>query len=100
MGRLKKRGFTEYFKSLQEIDSSASAYLRYDPVIETAWVKAILSSLKDNGKDYYKVESKQLVTVLLIVIAKKNHKPFISEISSTYAGIGVLNMLVMYSLFY
>lgn len=87
-----------YFLSLQEIDTSASAYLRYDPIIEQAWVKAILSSLKDNGKNYYKVESKQLVTVLLIVIAKTDHQPFISEVSSTYAGIGVLNMLVIYLL--
>lgn len=82
--------------SLQEMETNTEAYIRYDPAKENAWVKAIIESLKDNGKDYYRVESKQLVTMLMIVIAKKNHRPFISEVTSTYAGVGLMNMMVNY----
>lgn len=83
-----------YIFSLQEMETNTEAYLRYDPAKENAWVKAIIESLKDNGKDYYRVDSKQYVTMLIIVIAKKNHKPFISEVASTYAGVGLMNMIV------
>lgn len=75
------------------METNTEAYIRYDPAKENAWVKAIVESLKDDGRDYYKVESKQLVTMLLIVIAKKTHKPFISEVTSTYAGVGLMNMM-------
>ncbi|OBZ82545.1 Type II inositol 1,4,5-trisphosphate 5-phosphatase [Choanephora cucurbitarum] len=82
-----------YIIGLQEMETNTEAYIRYDPTKENAWVKAIIDSLVDNGKDYYKVESKQLVTMLLIVIAKKSHRPFVSEVSSTYAGVGLMNMM-------
>ncbi|KAI8092448.1 Endonuclease/exonuclease/phosphatase [Gilbertella persicaria] len=82
-----------YVIGLQEMETNTEAYIRYDPTKENAWVKAIIDSLADNGKEYYKVESKQLVTMLLIVIAKKSHKSFISEVSSTYAGVGLMNMM-------
>ncbi|KAI8334874.1 Endonuclease/exonuclease/phosphatase [Blakeslea trispora] len=82
-----------YIIGLQEMETNTEAYIRYDPTKENAWVKAILDSLADHGKDYYKVESKQLVTMLLIVIAKRTHQPFLSEISSTYAGVGLMNMM-------
>ncbi|OAD08897.1 hypothetical protein MUCCIDRAFT_117152, partial [Mucor lusitanicus CBS 277.49] len=82
-----------YVIGLQEMETNTEAYIRYDPAKENAWVKAIIDSLKDGGKDYYKVESKQLVTMLMIVIAKKSHRPFISEVTSTYAGVGLMNMM-------
>lgn len=75
------------------METSTEAYVRYDPTKENAWVKTVIESLKDNGKDYYKVDSKQLVTMLLIVIAKKSHKPFVSEVTCTYAGVGLMNMM-------
>ncbi|KAG2196876.1 hypothetical protein INT46_006055 [Mucor plumbeus] len=82
-----------YIIGLQEMETNTEAYIRYDPTKENAWVKAIIESLKDGGKDYYKVDSKQLVTMLMIVIAKKNHRPFISEATSTYAGVGLMNLM-------
>lgn len=85
-----------YIIGLQEMETNTEAYIRYDPTKENAWVKAIISSLKDEGKDYYKVASKQLVTMLLIVITKKANKPFISETQITWAGVGLMNMMVMY----
>lgn len=88
------RGIYNAIDSLQEMETNTEAYIRYDPAKENAWVKAIIESLKDGGKDYYRVESKQLVTMLMIVIAKKSHRPFISEVTSTYAGVGLMNMMV------
>ncbi|CEG64842.1 hypothetical protein RMATCC62417_01751 [Rhizopus microsporus] len=82
-----------YIIGLQEMETNTEAYIRYDPTKENAWVKAIISSLKDEGKDYYKVASKQLVTMLLIVITKKTNKPFISETQITWAGVGLMNMM-------
>ncbi|KAG1441247.1 hypothetical protein G6F56_011571 [Rhizopus delemar] len=78
------------------METNTEAYIRYDPTKENAWVQGIISALKDGGKDYYKVESKQLVTMLLIVIAKKSHKAFISETQVTWAGVGLMNMMVTY----
>lgn len=80
--------------SLQEIDTSAQSYVWYNPTIQNAWVAKILECLNDGNDQYYKVEAKQLVTILLIVIAKKDHKHHISEITSNYVGIGALNMAV------
>lgn len=75
------------------METNTEAYLRYDPLKETQWVQHVLASLKDGGNAYYKVESKQLVTMLIIVIAKKTHKPFITEVYSTYAGVGIMNLM-------
>ncbi|CAO3658088.1 unnamed protein product [Rhizopus stolonifer] len=75
------------------METNTEAYIRYDPTKENAWVQGVISALKDGGKDYYKVESKQLVTMLLIVIAKKSHKAFISETQVTWAGVGLMNMM-------
>lgn len=82
-----------YIIGLQEMETNTEAYIRYDATKENAWVKAIIESLANNGQDYYRVDSKQLVTMLLIVIAKKSHRPFISEVTSTYQGVGLMNML-------
>ncbi|KAI8973493.1 Endonuclease/exonuclease/phosphatase [Mycotypha africana] len=82
-----------YIIGLEEMETNTEAYIRYDPTKENAWVKAIIESLKDGGNDYYRVESKQLVTMLLIVIAKKKHQPHISEVSTAYAGVGLMGMM-------
>jgi phosphatidylinositol-bisphosphatase len=90
----KKSMYIYFWISLQEIDPSAQSYVWYDPTIQNEWVAKILDCLNENGEQYYKVEAKQLVTILLIVIAKNDHKPYISEVSSNYVGIGALNMVV------
>ncbi|KAG1103661.1 hypothetical protein G6F39_001752 [Rhizopus arrhizus] len=79
-----------YVIGLQEMETNTEAYIRYDPTKENAWVQGILDTL---GDDYYKVVSKQLVTMLLIVVAKKSHKSFISETQVTWAGVGLMNMM-------
>ncbi|KAI8983781.1 Endonuclease/exonuclease/phosphatase [Pilobolus umbonatus] len=75
------------------METNTEAYIRYDPTKENAWVNLILGSLRNNGREYYKVASKQLVTMLLIVIAKKSHSKHITNVSSTYAGVGLMNMM-------
>ncbi|KAI9323192.1 Endonuclease/exonuclease/phosphatase [Dichotomocladium elegans] len=82
-----------YVISLQEMESNGSAYLMYDPTKENAWVQAIFDALGEKGSEYYKVTAQQLVTILIIVVAKKKHEPFISEVQSSYVGVGIMNML-------
>jgi phosphatidylinositol-bisphosphatase len=83
-----------FLKRLQEMETNRDAYIRHDPTKEKLWVKTILDSLKDGGKDYYRVESYQLVTMLLIIIAKTDHQDHITEVQKTYAGVGLMNVLV------
>ncbi|KAF7729407.1 hypothetical protein EC973_004386 [Apophysomyces ossiformis] len=78
---------------LQEMETDTGAYIRYDPAKETAWVNGIIAALGDKANDYYKIASKQLVTMLLIVIGKTCHKAHISEVSTCYAGVGLMNMM-------
>lgn len=38
--------------------------------------------------------TQQLVTILIIVIAKKKHQPYITEVETNYVGVGLMNMIV------
>ncbi|KAI8381059.1 Endonuclease/exonuclease/phosphatase [Radiomyces spectabilis] len=75
------------------METGTEAYIRYDPAKETAWVHAILETLKSAKRNYAKVASKQLVTMLLIVIAKTDIMPAVSEVQTCYAGVGLMNMM-------
>ena len=54
---------------------------------------AIFNSLGDEGINYSKIASKQLVGMLIIVLVHQKHKDAISEISSEYVGCGILGMM-------
>lgn len=97
--------------SLQEMESGKDAYVRYDPAKENAWVKAIFKALGDKSDNYYKVgqsfgsewhiltvhawqvASQQLVTILIVVIAKKKHQHFITDVDTAYVGVGLMNVM-------
>lgn len=38
--------------------------------------------------------SKKLVGILLIVLVKKEHAPYIKDIRTDYAGIGIMGVMV------
>ncbi|KAI8876144.1 DNase I-like protein [Backusella circina FSU 941] len=75
------------------METNRDAYIRHDPTKENLWVKTILESVKGGDKEYFKVASYQLVTMLLIVIAKREHQDHIFEVQKTYAGVGLMNVL-------
>ncbi|CDH48521.1 domain-containing protein [Lichtheimia corymbifera JMRC:FSU:9682] len=82
-----------YVIGLQEMESGKDAYVRYDPAKENAWVKAIFKALGDKSEEYYKVATQQLVTILIVVIAKKKHQRFITDVDTAYVGVGLMNMM-------
>ncbi|KAI7872760.1 Endonuclease/exonuclease/phosphatase [Spinellus fusiger] len=75
------------------METNTEAYLRYDPTKETAWIKAIFDALGEKADHYYKLASQQLVTMLLIVIAKKDHVRYLSQVETNYAGVGLMNLM-------
>ncbi|KAI8137256.1 Endonuclease/exonuclease/phosphatase [Fennellomyces sp. T-0311] len=75
------------------METNKDAYLRYDPAKENAWADAIFKALGSKSDEYYKVASQQLVTILIIVIAKKRHEHFISDVETNYVGVGLMNMI-------
>ncbi|KAI7888825.1 Endonuclease/exonuclease/phosphatase [Mucor mucedo] len=75
------------------METNTEAYFRHDPMKESTWTRTILESINGGSDAYYKVESKQLVTMLIIVIAKKVHRAAISEVQCTSAGVGLMNVM-------
>ncbi|ORX55629.1 DNase I-like protein [Hesseltinella vesiculosa] len=75
------------------MESSTEAYVYYDPTKQNAWVDAILNGLGPNKQRYYKVASLQLVTLLVIVIAKTEYFSAISEVETTSCAVGLMNMI-------
>ncbi|KAL0088223.1 Endonuclease/exonuclease/phosphatase [Phycomyces blakesleeanus] len=75
------------------METNTEAYIRYDPTKETAWVNAVFAAFGEKKSSYYKVASQQLVTMLLIVIAKKEHSQDICEVETNYTGVGLMNMM-------
>ncbi|KAI9307306.1 Endonuclease/exonuclease/phosphatase [Cunninghamella echinulata] len=75
------------------METNAEAYLYYDATKENTWVDAVLNSLGGKKHNYYKVASLQLVTVLIIIVARTEHQPFITEVDTRYCGVGIMNRL-------
>ncbi|KAH8550863.1 Endonuclease/exonuclease/phosphatase, partial [Umbelopsis sp. PMI_123] len=75
------------------IDLSTEAYIMYDPTRENAWCYAVMGGLGNRAQKYRKVASQQLVSMLIIVLAKESLTEYISEISATYTGVGLLGMM-------
>ncbi|CAO3665848.1 unnamed protein product [Umbelopsis ramanniana] len=82
-----------YIIGLQEMDLSTEAYLWTDPTRENAWCDAVMGGLGNRAQRYRKVASQQLVSMLIIVLAKETLSGHISEISTTYTGVGILGMM-------
>ncbi|RIA92638.1 Endonuclease/exonuclease/phosphatase [Glomus cerebriforme] len=82
-----------YAIGFQELDLSVEAFIVYDNARELKWTDAVLQALGDKAGNYWKIMSKQLVGILLIVLVKKVHAPYIKEIRADSAGIGLMGMM-------
>ncbi|KAJ2959653.1 hypothetical protein NQZ79_g4925 [Umbelopsis isabellina] len=82
-----------YIVGLQEMDLSTQAYLVYDSTRENAWCDAVLKGLGNRAQKYRKVASQQYVSMMLVVLAKESVEKHISEVSTTYAGIGLMGVM-------
>lgn len=47
------------------METNKDAYVRYDPTKENAWVKAIFDALGPSADDYYKVEIRCLLQLMV-----------------------------------
>nr|CAG8463745.1 2165_t:CDS:2 [Entrophospora candida] len=77
----------------KELDLSPEAYILSDSTREEDWCRAVTQGLGDKAEDYWKITSKQLVGILLVVIAKKKYIPYIKEIRTDCAGVGLMGMM-------
>ncbi|CAG8558669.1 3518_t:CDS:10 [Funneliformis caledonium] len=82
-----------YAIGFQELDLSVEAYLVYDGTRESNWTTAVLQALGDKADNYWKIMSKQLIGMLLIVLVKKVHAPYVKEIKSDCVGVGLMGMM-------
>ncbi|CAJ0758941.1 5047_t:CDS:2, partial [Entrophospora sp. SA101] len=76
-----------------ELDLSPEAYILSDSTREEDWCRAVTQGLGDKAEDYWKITSKQLVGILLVVMVKKKYIPYIKEIRTDCAGVGLMGMM-------
>ena len=76
--------------------STEALIYREDPAREEAWTAAIIEALgeREDGDEYIKVASKQLVGMLAILICTKSIRPRIRDVRTSSAAVGILGMMV------
>lgn len=82
-----------YAIGFQEVDLSAEAFLLNDNIKEEEWSDAVLKALGDKAGNYWKIMSKRLVGIVLMVLVKKEHHPYIKDIRGDSAGVGLMGMM-------
>ncbi|KAJ3076040.1 hypothetical protein HDU98_005989 [Podochytrium sp. JEL0797] len=79
-----------YVLGFQELDLSTEIYMFSDNTKHDRWsgeIERFLGSLKTK---FYKVASKQLIGLLVLVYAKESLKPEINEVSTDAVGTGLM----------
>ncbi|GAA5970439.1 hypothetical protein JCM11641_001710 [Rhodosporidiobolus odoratus] len=78
--------------SFQEFDLTADALVRYTPYREDAWRKVIEEGLNVAGKEtrYEKIHSRQLSGALILLYARADVTPLISQVSSASLATGLM----------
>ncbi|SCV67135.1 BQ2448_5781 [Microbotryum intermedium] len=77
----------------QEFDLSTEALWRYTSTKEDAWRTELMKGLGEQAKDYVKICSRQLVGVLLIILARKNCSRYVSQISASHLATGIMGLV-------
>ncbi|POW15381.1 hypothetical protein PSTT_02322, partial [Puccinia striiformis] len=78
--------------SLQEIDDTPEAYIRYTPQRENFWCEVAQKSIESTGIQKVIKVSSQLVGLLIIAFVDESIAQDISNVSSAYLGTGTLGM--------
>ncbi|KAL1692679.1 hypothetical protein GGG16DRAFT_50999 [Schizophyllum commune] len=78
----------------QELDLSTEALLYSTSTAkEEAWLKAIFAALGEEGDNYEKLASKQLVGMLIIIVVKKRLRPCFGDIKASAVGAGIMGIM-------
>lgn len=98
--------------AFQELDNSTAALVIATKAREALWTNALMAALGEKGEKYEKVSyihiysrlcsdprpsqlvSQQLVGMLIIVLVKKELRPFFSEGKTDYVSAGIGGVLV------
>ncbi|KAL1720460.1 hypothetical protein EV715DRAFT_289427 [Schizophyllum commune] len=78
----------------QELDLSTEALLYSTSTAkEEAWLKAIFAALGEEGDNYEKLASKQLVGMLIIIVVKRRLRPCFGDIKASAVGAGIMGIM-------
>ncbi|GJE93071.1 DNase I-like protein [Phanerochaete sordida] len=78
----------------QELDLSASALLySTETTREDAWLAAAMAGLGEKAVEYEKLASKQLVGMLLLVLAKRTLKDCFTAVQTASVGAGLMGLM-------
>ncbi|KNC49078.1 RhoGAP domain-containing protein [Thecamonas trahens ATCC 50062] len=81
-----------YAVGFQELDLSAEAFLLNNTTRSAPWEQHIEQALSKHG-DYVLITSKQLVGILLCVYVRTEFLPYISDVQTDVAGVGVMGVM-------
>ncbi|KAH7096955.1 DNase I-like protein [Auriculariales sp. MPI-PUGE-AT-0066] len=82
--------------TLQELDLSTEALIyATNPARDDAWTAAVVAALghRADGDEYVKVASKQLVGMLVILIATRAVRPRIRDVRTASVGVGIMGLM-------
>ncbi|CAG8439804.1 7372_t:CDS:10 [Ambispora gerdemannii] len=82
-----------YAIGFQELDLSAEAFILNDNTREEDWTRAVARGLGDRATNYWKIVSKQLVGLLLMVFVRKEHVTIVKDVQTDSAGVGIMGMM-------
>ena len=81
-----------YAVGFQELDLSAEAFLLNNTTRSAPWEQHIETALSKRG-DYVLITSKQLVGILLTVYVRTEFLPYISDVQTDVAGVGIMGVM-------
>ncbi|KAJ3082671.1 hypothetical protein HDU99_001986 [Rhizoclosmatium hyalinum] len=76
----------------QELDLSTEIYLISDDTKQQHWTRLMERYLEKLGDKFYKVASKQLIGLFIVVYAKESFRSDISEVTVESVGTGLMGM--------
>lgn len=82
-----------YAVGFQELDLTSGALLLGDTSRALLWEKQIVEELNSTGTKYVRVQTKQLVGILLVILVQEKHLSHVGSFRNSYAACGLMGMM-------